>query len=39
MMLGIKTPEETAKMWADFLTAAQKKYMRENIKESEGGNQ
>ncbi|MBT5073080.1 MAG: sugar ABC transporter substrate-binding protein [Kordiimonadaceae bacterium] len=30
MMLGEKTPEETAKMWADFLTAAQKKYIAEN---------
>ena len=26
MMLGEKTPEQTAKMWADFLTAANKKY-------------
>lgn len=30
MMLGEKTPEETARLWADFLTAAQKKYMVEN---------
>ncbi|MBT6032134.1 MAG: sugar ABC transporter substrate-binding protein [Kordiimonadaceae bacterium] len=27
MMLGEKTPEETAKMWADVLTAAQKRYL------------
>lgn len=30
MMLGEKTPEETAIMWADFLSAAQKRYMMEN---------
>ena len=27
MMLGEKTPEETAKMWADFLTASQKRWL------------
>ncbi len=30
MMLGEKTPEETAKMWADFLSASQKRWMAEN---------
>lgn len=30
MMLGDKTPEETATMWADFLSASQKKWMAEN---------
>lgn len=39
MMLGAKTPAETAKMWADFLTIANKKYMRENMKENAGESQ
>lgn len=30
MMLGEKTPEETAKMWADFLSASQKRWLNEN---------
>ncbi len=30
MMLGEKTPEETATMWADFLSASQKRWMEEN---------
>jgi len=30
MMLGDKTPEETATLWADFLTASQKKWLAEN---------
>ena len=30
MMLGEKTPEETAKMWADFLSASQKRWLAEN---------
>jgi multiple sugar transport system substrate-binding protein len=30
MMLGEKTPEETAKLWADFLTTAQKKWIKKN---------
>ena len=30
MMLGEKTPEETATMWADFLSASQKRWMEGN---------
>ena len=30
MMLGQKTPEETAILWADFLSASQKKWLAEN---------
>ena len=30
MMLGEKTPEETAKLWAYFLTTAQKKWIKKN---------
>ena len=30
MMLGDKTPEETATEWADFLSASQKRWMQEN---------
>lgn len=35
MMLGEKTPEETAKLWADFLTEAQKRWLKKH-KGSEG---
>lgn len=30
MMLGDKTPEETATQWADFLSASQKRWMQNN---------
>ncbi len=30
LMLGEKTPEETARLWADFLSASQKRWMEEN---------
>lgn len=30
MMLGLQTPEETAKDWADFLSASQKRWIKEN---------
>ncbi len=30
MLLGDKTPEETAKMWADFLTEAQTRWLKKN---------
>lgn len=30
MLLGDKTPEETAKLWADFLTASQKRWVASN---------
>ena len=29
MMLGEKTPEETARAWADFLSTSQKKWLQE----------